>query len=76
VARFLRRKICSRGEVKGKGKVVPVLFFLTEHHSMKAYRGVEVKIHEFFDLHYMEVYDQLRTPATLSPGKEPLVPIG
>jgi hypothetical protein len=43
---------------------------------MKAYRGVEVKIHEFFDLHYMEVYDQLRTPATLSPGKEPLVPIG
>jgi hypothetical protein len=26
---------------KGKGKVVPVLF-LTEHHGMKAYWGVEV----------------------------------
>jgi hypothetical protein len=27
--------------VKGKGKVVTVLF-LTEHHAMKAYWGVEV----------------------------------
>jgi len=27
---------------KGKGKVAPVLFFLTEHHAMKAYWGVEV----------------------------------
>jgi hypothetical protein len=24
-------------KVKGKGKVVPVLFYLTEHHAMKAY---------------------------------------
>jgi hypothetical protein len=29
-----------KGQVKGK--VVPVLFFLTEHHAMKAYWGVEV----------------------------------
>jgi len=27
--------------IKGKAKVVPVLLF-TEHHAMKAYRGVEV----------------------------------
>jgi hypothetical protein len=32
----------SRGvSHKGKGKVVPALF-LTEHHAMKAYWGVEV----------------------------------
>jgi hypothetical protein len=29
----------SRREAKGKCKVVPVLFFLTEHHAMKAYWG-------------------------------------
>jgi len=28
-------------DVKGKGKVVPVLLF-TKHHTMKAYWGVEV----------------------------------
>jgi hypothetical protein len=27
---------------QGKGKVVPVLFFQTEHHAMKAHWGVEV----------------------------------
>jgi len=27
---------------KGKGKAVPVLLFLTQHHAMKAYWGVEV----------------------------------
>jgi hypothetical protein len=35
--------------VKGKGKVVPVLF-LTEHHAMKAYWRIEVKLHALFDL--------------------------
>jgi hypothetical protein len=34
---------------KGKGEVVPVLF-LTEHHAMKAYWGVEVQLYAFFDL--------------------------
>jgi hypothetical protein len=35
---------------KSKGKkVVPVLP-LTEHHAMKAYWGVEVQLHPFFDL--------------------------
>jgi hypothetical protein len=29
------------GTKKGKGKVIPVLF-LSEHHAMKAYRGVEL----------------------------------
>jgi len=32
-------------DIKGKGKVVPV--FLTEHHAIKAYRGVGVYIHAF-----------------------------
>jgi len=35
---------------EGKGKVVPVLFSLTEHHAMKAYWGVEVWLHALFDL--------------------------
>jgi hypothetical protein len=34
---------------KGKGKVVTVIF-LTGHHAMKAYWGVEVWLHAFFDL--------------------------
>jgi hypothetical protein len=34
---------------EGKGKVIPVLF-LTEHHAMKAYWGVEVYLQTFFDL--------------------------
>jgi hypothetical protein len=34
---------------KVKGKVVPVLP-LTEHHAMKAYWGVKVQLHPFFDL--------------------------
>jgi len=29
-------------KVKVKGKVIPVLFFLTEHHALKAYWGVDV----------------------------------
>jgi hypothetical protein len=35
---------------KSKVKVVRVLFILTEHHDMKAYGGVEVYFHAFFDL--------------------------
>jgi hypothetical protein len=38
-----------RVKVKGKGKVVLVQL-LTEHHAMKAYWGVEVQLHSFFDL--------------------------
>jgi hypothetical protein len=34
--------------VKVKGKVAPV--FLTEPHAMKAYWGVEIQLHLFFDL--------------------------
>jgi hypothetical protein len=36
--------------VKGKGKGVPVIFSFTEHHAMKAYWGMEVYLHAFFDL--------------------------
>jgi hypothetical protein len=35
--------------MNGKGKVAPRLF-LTEHHAMEAYRGVELKLHSFFEL--------------------------
>jgi hypothetical protein len=35
--------------VKVKGKVVPVLY-LTEHHAMEAYWGVEVYLHTFLTL--------------------------
>jgi hypothetical protein len=35
--------------IKVKGKVVPVLP-LTEHHAMKAYWGMKVQLHPFFDL--------------------------
>jgi hypothetical protein len=35
--------------IKVKDNVVPVLP-LTEHHAMKAYWGVEVQLHPFFDL--------------------------
>jgi hypothetical protein len=40
----LKRK-APRGT--SKGKVVPVLFLLTEHHAMKGYWGVEVPLHTF-----------------------------
>jgi hypothetical protein len=33
--------------VEGKGKVCPVLFFLTEHHAMKAYWEMEVQLQTF-----------------------------
>jgi hypothetical protein len=36
-------------KVKVKGKIVPVIT-LTEHHTMKAYRGVDVQLYSFFDL--------------------------
>jgi hypothetical protein len=39
----------SNVKVKVKCKVLPVLP-LTEHHAMKAYWGVEVQLHPFFDL--------------------------
>jgi len=32
---------------KGKGKVVHVLFYLTEHDAMKEYGGMEVQLHAF-----------------------------
>jgi hypothetical protein len=35
--------------VKDKGRVVPLLFS-TKHHTTKAYWGVEVYLHAFFDL--------------------------
>jgi hypothetical protein len=34
---------------RSESKVVPALF-IAEHDAMKAYWGVEVKLHAFFDL--------------------------
>jgi hypothetical protein len=60
--------------VKGK---VKVSLCLTKHHAMKAYwrsRGIAPRI---LDLSAkMEVSGHLHAPAALSPGKEPVVPIG
>jgi hypothetical protein len=43
-------KVKVKGKYKGKGKdkIVPLL--LTKHHAMKAYWGMEVQRHSFFDL--------------------------
>jgi len=38
---------------------------------MKAYGGVEVKLHEFLTWALVEVSGQLLSPAAFSPGKEP-----
>jgi hypothetical protein len=40
------------------------ILYLTEHHAMKMYVGVEVQFHAFL------------TSAALRPGEEPPVPIG
>jgi hypothetical protein len=45
---------------------------LTKHHAIKAYWGVEVQLHAFFDF---GSFGQLHAPAALTPGKGPLVPI-
>jgi hypothetical protein len=33
--------------LEGKSKVVPVLFFITEHDNLKSYWGAEVWVHAF-----------------------------
>jgi hypothetical protein len=45
---FLAEESIERQIKKVKGKVVPVLP-LTDHHAMKAYWGMEVQLHPFFD---------------------------
>jgi hypothetical protein len=64
-------------EMLRKGKVVPVLFILTEHHAIKAYWGSGG-----IDLRILDLGTRWRrvvsfTPRPLYPQrKEPLVPIG
>jgi hypothetical protein len=58
------------------GKVVPV-FFLSEHHAMKAYwgsGGIAALI--VSPRHYVEMSGQLHATTALHPGEEPQVPIG
>jgi hypothetical protein len=56
-----------------KAKKVKLLMCLTKHHAMKTYEGVEVQLHR--PMPQTEESGQLHAPATLPPGKEPLVPI-
>jgi hypothetical protein len=46
---------------------------LTEHHAMKAYWGSGGIASLLWPRHLMEMSGQLHAPATLPPGKEPLV---
>jgi hypothetical protein len=52
-------------------------FFLTEHHNTKAYWGNEgIAPLILCSRQQIDVSGQLRAPAALPPGKEPLVPFG
>jgi hypothetical protein len=64
-------------QVKVKGKVVP-LFFLTEHHAMKAYYWGNENIAPLilWSQDEVEVNGQLNAPDALPPGKEPPVLAG
>jgi hypothetical protein len=55
-----------------KDKTVPVL--LTEHHAMKAYWRVKVKLHAVLTS-ALDGSGQLHAPTALPQGKESLVPI-
>jgi hypothetical protein len=41
---------------------------------MQVYRGVEVQLPSFLTYCYIEVSGQAYAPATLPPGKQPLIP--
>jgi hypothetical protein len=50
---------------------------LTKHHAMKTYWGSRgIAQHILWHRHYMEVSGQLHATAALTPGKEPLLPVG
>jgi hypothetical protein len=55
---------------------VMLSLFLTRHHAMKMYWGVEVELHAFLTLKVVEVSGQLRDLAALPPGKGTPLPIG
>jgi len=50
---------------KGKGKIVPVLFFLTEHNAMKVYWEWRYISMHSWPRHFTELSDQLHAPAAL-----------
>jgi hypothetical protein len=54
------------------------LYFFTEHHDMKAYRGSGGVAPHILDVgtRLRWVSRQLHVPAALPPRKDPLVPIG
>jgi len=54
--------------VKGKGKVVP-LFFLTNHHTMKAYCGVEVQLLTFITSAIVGGGWSVSSPGRFIPGE-------
>jgi hypothetical protein len=62
----------SSAENLWKGKALSVL----KHHTMMMYGETEVQLHHSWPWYQMEVSGQLHTPATLLPGKQPLVHTG
>jgi hypothetical protein len=65
----------GRSFVQGEGRVVPVLF-LTGHHAMRAYWGVELWLHSFFDFgtRWRWVVSFTARPLYLQ-GKSPCYPL-
>jgi hypothetical protein len=64
-----------RLNVDGKGKLVPVRF-LVQQHAMKAYWGVELQLHSFFDLCTWWRWVVSFTPRPIySQGKSPCNPL-
>jgi hypothetical protein len=62
--------------IKIKGRKIKLSLCLTKHHAMKAYWGVEVYLHTFFDLGTRWRRVVSFTPQPLYPqGKSPLYPL-
>jgi hypothetical protein len=60
---------------KVKVKVKVEVVFLTEHHALEAYWGVEAYLRAFL-ISALDGSGQLHVPFDLSPGKELLLPTG
>jgi hypothetical protein len=56
-------------------KVEYSLCLQNNHHTMKMYGVVELLLHHSWTWHYKELSGQLHSPAAVTPGRKPLVPI-
>jgi hypothetical protein len=64
--------------VSGQGEVNLPLWFLTEHHAMKAYwgGGVKIRLHAFLTSALDGGERPASRPCRFTPGEQPLVPTG